>query len=70
MHTENAKLIMNNNHLQQQILNKRMYSINNIYIAGAWLVQIKNAGHAVMDQYPEEIYKIINTFLSTTAQSN
>jgi hypothetical protein len=70
MHTENAKLIMNNNHLQQQILNKRMYSINNIYIAGAWLVQIKNAGHTVMDQYPEEIYKIINTFLSTTAQSN
>ena len=70
MHSENAKLIMNNNHLQQQILNKRMYSINNIYIAGAWLVQIKNAGHTVMDQYPEEIYKIINTFLSTTAQSN
>jgi hypothetical protein len=70
MHTENAKLIMNNNHLQQQILNKRMYSINNIYIAGAWLVQIKNGGHTVMDQYPEEIYKIINTFLSTTAQSN
>ena len=69
MHSENAKLIMNNNHLQQQILNKRMYSINNIYIAGAWLVQIKNAGHTVMDQHPEEIYKIINTFLSTTAQS-
>ena len=39
-------------------------------IPGAWLVQIKNAGHAVMDQYPEEIGKILKTFLSTTAQSN
>ena len=39
-------------------------------IPGAWLVQIKNAGHAVMDQYPEEVGKILNTFLSTTAQSN
>ena len=35
-------------------------------IPGAWLVQIKNAGHAVMNQYPEEIDKILNTFLSTT----
>jgi len=34
-------------------------------IPGAWLVQIKDAGHAVMDQYPEEIGKILNTFLST-----
>jgi pimeloyl-ACP methyl ester carboxylesterase len=39
-------------------------------IPGAWLVQIKNAGHAVMDQYPEEIGNILNTFLSTTAQTN
>jgi pimeloyl-ACP methyl ester carboxylesterase len=39
-------------------------------IPGAWLVQIKNAGHAVMDQYPDEIGKILNTFLSTTAQTN
>ena len=39
-------------------------------IPGAWLVQIKNAGHAVMDQYPEEIGKILKIFLSTTAQSN
>ena len=38
-------------------------------ILGAWLVQIKNAGHAVMDQYPEEMGKIMNTFLSTTSQS-
>jgi pimeloyl-ACP methyl ester carboxylesterase len=35
-------------------------------IPGAWLVQIKDAGHAVMDQYPAEIGKILNTFLSTT----
>ena len=35
-------------------------------IPGAWLVQIKDAGHAVMDQYPDKIGKIINTFLSTT----
>ena len=53
-----------------------MYSpyVNSLKIAekipGVWLVQIKNAGHAVMDQYPEEIGKILNTFLSTTAQSN
>ena len=39
-------------------------------IPGAWLVQIKNAGHAAPDQYPEEMGKIINTFLSTTAQTN
>ena len=35
-------------------------------IPGAWLIQIKDAGHAVMDQYPDEISKILNTFLSTT----
>jgi pimeloyl-ACP methyl ester carboxylesterase len=35
-------------------------------IPGAWLVQFKNAGHAVMDQDAEEIGKILNTFLSTT----
>ena len=35
-------------------------------IPGAWLIQIKDAGHAVMNQYPEEIGKIVNTFLSTT----
>ena len=36
-------------------------------IPGAWLVQIKDAGHAVVDQYPEEMGKIMNTFLSTTS---
>ena len=39
-------------------------------IPGAWLVQIKDAGHAVMDQYPAEISKILNTFLSTADQNN
>lgn len=39
-------------------------------IPGAWLVQIKDAGHAVMDQYPEEIAKILNTFLSTANPNN
>ena len=34
-------------------------------IPGAWLVQIKDAGHAVMDQYPEEIGRLLSTFLST-----
>jgi pimeloyl-ACP methyl ester carboxylesterase len=37
-------------------------------IPGAWLIQIENASHAVMDQYPDEINKILQTFLSTTAQ--
>ena len=36
-------------------------------IPGAWLVQIKDAGHGVMVQYQEEIAKILNTFLSTTS---
>jgi pimeloyl-ACP methyl ester carboxylesterase len=35
-------------------------------IPGAWLVQIENAGHAIMDQYPDEMSKILQTFLSTT----
>jgi pimeloyl-ACP methyl ester carboxylesterase len=39
-------------------------------IPGAWLVQIKNASHAVISQYPEKVGKIMNTFLSTTGQSS
>jgi pimeloyl-ACP methyl ester carboxylesterase len=39
-------------------------------IPGAWLVQIKDASHAVPDQYPAEIGKILNTFLSTTNPNN
>ena len=38
-------------------------------VPGAWLVQFKNAGHAVMNQYPEEIGKILNTFISSTGQN-
>jgi pimeloyl-ACP methyl ester carboxylesterase len=48
--------------------------VNSLVIAekipGAWLVQIKNAGHAVVDQYPAEVGKIMNTFLSTTGQNS
>jgi pimeloyl-ACP methyl ester carboxylesterase len=39
-------------------------------IPGAWLVLIKEAGHAVMDQYPDEISKILQTFLSTTNENS
>jgi pimeloyl-ACP methyl ester carboxylesterase len=39
-------------------------------IPGAWLVKIKDAGHAVMNQYPAEISKILNAFLSTTSPNN
>jgi pimeloyl-ACP methyl ester carboxylesterase len=35
-------------------------------IPGAWLVQIKNAGHGVLIHYPAEVDKIMNTFLSTS----
>jgi pimeloyl-ACP methyl ester carboxylesterase len=46
---------------------------NALVIAGkipwAWLVQIKDAGHAVPDQYPDEISKILQTFLLTTGQN-
>lgn len=34
-------------------------------VPGAWLVQIKDAGHAVPDQYPDKVGNIIETFLST-----
>jgi pimeloyl-ACP methyl ester carboxylesterase len=44
--------------------------VNSLIIAekipGAWLVQIKNAGHAIVNQYPAELGKIMNTFLSAT----
>jgi pimeloyl-ACP methyl ester carboxylesterase len=34
-------------------------------IPGAWLVQVKNAGHAIMVQYPAAVAEILNTFRST-----
>ena len=39
-------------------------------IPGAWLVQIKDAGHAIMVQYPAEVAEIVNTFLSTNSPNN
>jgi pimeloyl-ACP methyl ester carboxylesterase len=35
-------------------------------VPGAWFIQIKDAGHAVMSQYPDKINKILHTFLLTT----
>ena len=35
-------------------------------IPGAWLVQIKGGGHGLMFQYPQNITKIIETFLAVT----
>jgi pimeloyl-ACP methyl ester carboxylesterase len=35
-------------------------------IPGAWLVQMKGAGHGLMYQYPDEFSSILLTFLSIT----
>jgi pimeloyl-ACP methyl ester carboxylesterase len=35
-------------------------------IPGAWLVQIKGAGHVLMNQYPEKLGTVLQTFLTTT----
>jgi pimeloyl-ACP methyl ester carboxylesterase len=35
-------------------------------IPGAWLVQIKGAGHGLMYQYPEKVSTVLQTFLTTT----
>jgi pimeloyl-ACP methyl ester carboxylesterase len=35
-------------------------------IPGAWLVQIKDAGHALPSQYPDKFNRVLQTFLSTT----
>ncbi len=37
-------------------------------VPGAWLVQIKDAGHAIMIQYPEKVGMVLQTFLSTIKQ--
>lgn len=39
-------------------------------IPGSWLVQMKNAGHQITGQYPVEINKILQTFLSVTGRDN
>jgi pimeloyl-ACP methyl ester carboxylesterase len=38
-------------------------------IPGAWLVQIKDAGHALMSQYPYKFNKVLQTFLSITTKN-
>ena len=38
-------------------------------IPGAWLVQIKGAGHGLMYQYPEKLSTILQTFLTTTTMA-
>lgn len=38
-------------------------------VPGAWLLQVKDAGHAVPDQYQDEVGMILQTFLSTTTPS-
>jgi pimeloyl-ACP methyl ester carboxylesterase len=47
---------------------------NSLIIAGkipaAWLIQIKDAGHALFVQYPDEINRVLQTFLSTTTSSS
>jgi pimeloyl-ACP methyl ester carboxylesterase len=46
-------------------------STNSLVIAGkipgAWLVQIKDAGHALSVQYPDKVNKVLQTFLYSTA---
>jgi esterase/lipase len=38
-------------------------------IPGAWLVQIRDAGHALIMQYPDKVNKVLQTFLSSTMPS-
>jgi pimeloyl-ACP methyl ester carboxylesterase len=35
-------------------------------IPGAWVVQIKDAGHLLISQYPDKFNKVLQTFLMTT----
>ena len=35
-------------------------------IPDAWLVQIRDVGHGLMYQYPDEFSRIISTFMKTT----
>ena len=45
-------------------------AVNSLILADkipkAWLVQIKDAGHGLMYQYPDIFTKVMKTFLSTT----
>ena len=46
---------------------------NSLIIAGkvpdAWLIQIKDAGHALFVQYPDIVNRVLHTFLWTTRTS-
>ena len=35
-------------------------------IPGVWVVQIKDAGHGLLVQYPNKVNKILQIFLTTT----
>lgn len=34
-------------------------------IQSTWLVQIRDAGHGLMNQYPDEFNRVVSTFLDT-----
>ena len=38
-------------------------------ISGSWLVQIKDAGHGLMYQYPETFTEVVETFLNVSGTS-
>jgi pimeloyl-ACP methyl ester carboxylesterase len=38
-------------------------------IPGSWLVQIKGAGHGLMQQYPDKFSRVLQTFLGITTSS-
>ncbi len=44
--------------------NNSLILANNI--PGAWLIQVKDAGHGLMFQYPQEFTAIVETFLNST----
>jgi pimeloyl-ACP methyl ester carboxylesterase len=39
-------------------------------IPGAWLSQIRDAGHGLMYQYPDKFSKVISTFLQTVSTND
>jgi pimeloyl-ACP methyl ester carboxylesterase len=51
-------------------LDNNVPTANSLVIAGkipaAWLVQIKDAGHALLVQYPDKVNRVLQVSLSTT----
>jgi pimeloyl-ACP methyl ester carboxylesterase len=45
----------------------RVWLLMLIAVIGAWLIQIKDAGHLLMLQYPDKFNKVLQAFLSTTS---